>query len=891
MAENQALPEYIEPVPREGDKKADDKAIEPDIVEVEQRYLAGQWSQRKDGKPVRGGLSEIGRRNRDWAQERRALARRTVRTAIREKAHDEFVFTGVGLSGGGIRSATFCLGILQAFAARGLLRHFDYLSTVSGGGYLGASLRWWWSRPGLNCGTGIGDFPYGTQDPDGGGGATDADQARRLDYLRTHGNYLAPGDGISLFSGIAAVLRTMLLNLIVWIPICAAVFAYLFALSIVLRPHAKLVPNPLAFLMQAGWPDPPPDPTNALPVLFAVLACMLIVVAIFFALAAIAYGFFSARSHDVGSGTTRPLLRIGLAAGLALASFLSFRMTGRVSAVSDVTFWEGFGLALALGALLIPINFAFARGRAEGTDEAYKLRREFESQFGSFMPYFAVLAAVAAVPAVAGMILNKPFGGSFGGAGLVAGLAAAWRGQYAAAKSLVPGFADNIFLPIGSALLLFGALVLSYIACLAFVHPATFISVGNDLIARAVLIAVALGAWCMAFFANINQIGLHRYYRDRLMEAFMPSPGAMGKTAASPEADGFKLHEAWPHGAALAGGVNQTYGELPYSDETAPIGLPYPIVNANAVLIHDSERKVAARGGDNYILSPMYCGSSSTGWVRTQHPICRKLTLASAMAASGAAANSNSGYIGGGLTRNTLISIAMMFLNIRLGYWVPNPSRGDPVHPQKWRNPDHFHPGFTYGALGRGYRRDSDFLELSDGGHFENLGLYELARRRCRVIVVCDGEADKQTAYLAFVSAVRRIEEDFKATIEFIDGKGPERLVASVDMAYPWGAKQAKAPFLVARINYRDAKTHGVIIYIKSALIAEASFKVKGYRGANADFPNESTIDQFFDPVQFEAYRELGYRAGALTVDKLRLTAANICNWEAIWRRAGQPGV
>src|SRR4051794_35726653 len=56
-------------------------------------------------------------------------------------------WTGIGLSGGGIRSATFCLGVLQALAEKGLLRRFDYISSVSGGGYIATSLQWWWGTP------------------------------------------------------------------------------------------------------------------------------------------------------------------------------------------------------------------------------------------------------------------------------------------------------------------------------------------------------------------------------------------------------------------------------------------------------------------------------------------------------------------------------------------------------------------------------------------------------------------------------------------------------------------------------------------------------------------------------------------------------------------------
>jgi hypothetical protein len=78
--------------------------------------------------------------------------------------------TGLALSGGGIRSAVFCLGVLQALAKHDLLKRFDYLSTVSGGGYIGSSLTWFTSRPITKpgqtpYGVGPGSFPYGVDDP------------------------------------------------------------------------------------------------------------------------------------------------------------------------------------------------------------------------------------------------------------------------------------------------------------------------------------------------------------------------------------------------------------------------------------------------------------------------------------------------------------------------------------------------------------------------------------------------------------------------------------------------------------------------------------------------------------------------------------------------------
>ena len=169
--------------------------------------------------------------------------------------------TGIALSGGGIRSATFGLGVLQALARHDLLRAFDYLSTVSGGGYIGTSLTWLTSRPVTEAlvtdqalanevplpkdGFGMGPsvegaskpFPYGSDDPCA---TREVDQAnavgRMLRYLRQHGNYLTPGKGITLTSVIVVLLRGIILNLLVWVPIFAAVMWVLIAASLYWLP-------------------------------------------------------------------------------------------------------------------------------------------------------------------------------------------------------------------------------------------------------------------------------------------------------------------------------------------------------------------------------------------------------------------------------------------------------------------------------------------------------------------------------------------------------------------------------------------------------------------------------------------------------------------------------
>src|SRR5262249_39182769 len=151
---------------------------------------------------------------------------RSVADVGRSPDEVEKDLSGLALSGGGIRSATFALGVTQAFAAQDLMRRFDYLSTVSGGGYLGSSLTWLTRNtesvgsfaPGMDPQR----FPYPIDAPERQTNrrSTPAQDAQLI-YLRQHGKYLIPGRGIDLVSAIAVVLRGIMLNLLVWLPITA----------------------------------------------------------------------------------------------------------------------------------------------------------------------------------------------------------------------------------------------------------------------------------------------------------------------------------------------------------------------------------------------------------------------------------------------------------------------------------------------------------------------------------------------------------------------------------------------------------------------------------------------------------------------------------------------
>jgi hypothetical protein len=298
---------------------------------------------------------------------------------------------------------------------------------------------------------------------------------------------------------------------------------------------------------------------------------------------------------------------------------------------------------------------------------------------------------------------------------------------------------------------------------------------------------------------------------------------------------------------------------------------PYPLINANLPLAASRDRRRRRRGGDNFVLSPLYCGSAATGWRRTSTFMNGGMTLATAAAISGTVSQRRSGMGGVGLALNPLVSL-MVLLNLRMGYWVPNPR-----DVKQRRRPNHFHPGLQEAlALGRDEQRS--FLLLEDGGHFDNLGLYELVRRRLRLIVVCDAGVDSGARLADLYRALRLIETDFGARVAFDDAEDYRRVVPLQPADYPEGALLASRGFLVGTIAYSDGTT-GTLIYLKSTLVPKLGFEHLGYGSMRAGFPQESTVDQFFDEEQFEAHRRLGHAlAGQMIREvglKERLDAAD----------------
>lgn len=652
--------------------------------------------------------------------------------------------SGLAISGGGIRSATFGLGVMQALVSGGVLQKLDYLSTVSGGGYIGSALTWFLHKGlpnGGKAGTEKTNFPLGQVDA--AGRIRDRQGNEILDFIRQHGNYLIPGKGLNAISLFGTVLRSMFISLFVYFGIFSTIMWVLNKLGIFTEVSLRSI---LGMRMEQ------------VAFLFVAAAALVIIIAA----ASLIFSLRTVLSKSTGKRRYRELV-----AGQ--------RLLGRA--------WTIVFAAVLFGT--IPYVSAW---------------------LGELWQQVTTAGVSTVIGAISGFMQYRKAQTPGADAG----------GKMSTLRIVVGAFA----LIYG---LLLGAFVLTgYLTWLAF----------------AVVAAVTL---TFGLLSNLNYVGFHRMYRDRLMETFMPDRENILANQWGPatEADGALLED------------------MCSSDNKRP----YHLVNTNIILVDSPTSKFRARGGDNFLLSPLYCGSDATGWCRTNGYMkqggARGMTLPTAMAISGAAVNPDAGVAGKGVTRNKLVSLLMGVLNLRLAYWTANP------HPDKQPplQPNFIFPGFWGDVLGNGLSEKKRAIEISDGGHFENLALYELVRRKLKLIILSDAGADPMFQFGDLANAVERVRVDFGAKIRFREDAGLAGLLPGSAEDGPLTTKYdlARRGFAVADITYFDG-SRGTLIYLKSTLTPELPADLYGYKSANPAYPDQSTADQFFDEEQCEAYRELGYQ-------------------------------
>lgn len=340
-------------------------------------------------------------------------------------------------------------------------------------------------------------------------------------------------------------------------------------------------------------------------------------------------------------------------------------------------------------------------------------------------------------------------------------------------------------------------------------------------------------------YININRFSLHALYRNRLIREFL---GASRRKRRPNAFTGFSTKD------------NLAIHKLRHSAAAPAVSQrPMQIVNMTLNLVATENLAWQERKGESFTMSALHSGSAGLGYCDSATYGAGEsdgISLGTAMAISGAAVSPNMGY-----HSSPLIAFLLSLLNVRLGWWLGNPKRDHaeedgPSVAIKW---------YFYEAFGL-TKADKDFLYLSDGGHFENLGLYEMVRRRCRYVIVSDAGCDPTCALEDLGNAVRKIEIDLGVRVSFTD-LDELRPRLSVEDAQG-GKSQSQDSWAVGTIHYSeldDGAADGSIIYIKPSFRGSESAGIRAYALAHEDFPHESTSDQWFGESQFESYRKLGF--------------------------------
>lgn len=381
-------------------------------------------------------------------------------------------------------------------------------------------------------------------------------------------------------------------------------------------------------------------------------------------------------------------------------------------------------------------------------------------------------------------------------------------------------------------------------------------------------------AWLASHYVNVNRFSLHSLYRNRLVRAFL---GASHRERKPDRFTGFDMEDNCPMAELWEDGHG------PYRDGN---WRPFHILNMTLNLVSSRDLAWQQRKAMSFTVSPLHSGAAGLrpqpeedglartcyvgayrpsnvyGGVAHQNEKTNEgITLGTAMAISGAAANPNMGY-----HSSPLVSLLMTMLNVRLGWWLGNPGEAGE---NTWKRNGPLRAAFPIVMEAFGLTNENrPYVNLSDGGHFENLGLYEMVRRRCRYIVVSDAGCDPDFAFEDLGNAVRKIGIDFGIPVDIIRLQDLKPRPDDPDKSLPDTPYHAIGLIDYATVDGEGAE-EGVVLYVKAGFHnCNESAGVKAYAKAHPEFPQESTADQWFDEAQFESYRALGFEIMTMILDE-----------------------
>ncbi len=842
--------------------------------------------------------------------ERRYLAGRRVLAGFVPKPQPPETLRpmGLALSGGGIRSATFNLGVLQSLARLGILPRMDYLSTVSGGGYIGSCLssllshrrrpRGGTPRTGLDAYTfAPGETPYfGTTPPvfplhpDSTAQPTlhefnGRDQVR---HLRTHGDFIITRRWLlsrEVLRAVGNLLGGIFYHLLIFALFLVAFSGiYWGVVAIMTGPALAGVGqlSPMGYVLALlDWPLS--GGLGRWPLFWSVAIGAAVTFASLFVAGLVPYvlpeRLFYVEGQSVEESREYFSLWAMFIVSLITATAVTWHYVARTGPrLSYLLLPLGVYVGGQFAALLlhpfVSISKRFLRND----------RSRFAAAKGIFNYLTAISMVVVWIPYLAHWIY---------GSGLSVRTVGGWLGSVVAARFLVmikgAGAAvpatslagrlmrfstglRNALLAVCVVVILLGGMVLVCAGLIAL-HPA-----GTPL----AVLPFAVGLTALAFFGafgvalDFNSLSLHYFYRDRLVETylqtFVPRADERRVGFQVPMRDDAEIPLTHVHGVAQG---------------TVETGLPCvtasPLHLVVTALNLTSSRDMARRDrkSDYFVFSRLHCGSETTGYMDTARYRSGETKLARAMTISGAAASAAMG-------RRTFLaqSFALTLLNVRLGQWLENPRYRGGLYAHRSEG-GVFWPLYLLREILGSTNANRRLLNLSDGGHTgDNLGICPLLKRRCAIIIACDAEADPAHAFGSLTEALRQI---------YID----ENIVVDIkldDLRLDPDTGRTRSHHALGEIKYprlldpetgreiRPAET-GYLVVLKSSLIGDESAPVLNYRQENADFPHQTTGDQFFDDDQFESYRALGEIVAFSTLEKMAEGAwdTGAAGWERYW--------
>ncbi|QHV94734.1 patatin-like phospholipase family protein [Spirosoma endbachense] len=896
--------------------------------------------------------------------------------------------TALCFSGGGIRSATFGMGILQGLVKVDLLDKFTYLSTVSGGGYLGSWLSAWIHNEGFQAvNEKLRQHAESPLEP----------EAIPVRHLRRYSNYLSPVLG--LFSADswtlgAIYLRNLLLLWLIILPLLAAftalpwVIASLVELNMSNAPYwitAIVALGALSTIIGTGFVHAFRPRSEAvykkeqqveskrdqsaflwfclLPLALAIICWMLgwrwfeqlnpetsyflmglreslklngpdgldifawggwvimggTTVAHFLGWAGSIPFQSQERKKEKKQWWKRLLEPVVVIFTGAFAGFLLL-LTAKLLHTSYVHIADG----IAYTCLAVPgytISLLLAGYVFEGlmsvmTDDG---EREWTARYSAWLLILASGWLVTMGLVLHGLNLANQLAGAIGisttaGVGLGSGILTALLGQSSktagkekdankGAPSALSRLIPYLTLPVVAiiaAISLFILLSLLDMILIRWViswidinqyHLLKFnageLACVNPIVPLSVMVGLTVAGGLLGWPINTNKFSLHALYRMRLIRAYLGASRPPGERQPDPFTGFDETDNIYMGCMRPPNSYARTISEKDINRK-----VPFHIINIALNLVAGKNLAWQERKAESFTVSPLHGGALYLGYRRTflednkgcpdpDEDDCyyggkKGITLGTAMTISGAAASPNQGY-----HSSPVIGFLMTLFNVRLGWWLGNPGpAGDKT----------FHkssPTLTIKPILDEMTGNTDdvnpYVYLSDGGHFENLGLYEMVLRRNRVIVVSDAGCDGTCTLEDLGNAIRKIRIDLGISIDFPLGfdiyartfvtSEPKKYLAIGRIRYSEGpcgiparsgtkAKRSKSNAGITNIEEDSpltfAETDGILLYIKPAFYGQEPRDIFNYASVQKAFPHESTGDQFFSESQFESYRALG---------------------------------